>query len=350
MPSTFKISVIITTRHRPVLLEKCLTSLRRSIEVPELLNSASFEILVCVNGDDEHSLRLITNHAAATRDVRFEIVKLEAAVSPAAARNKMVTHAIGPANARHWLYFIDDDAYVDPLFFVRFIAAATEIPEASVFGGPNLTPEESNLFQRASGAALSSKFGAFFSYRRYAARSNEPGPCGDEALILCSLFVRKDALSTLRFPEHFVCNEENWLLQELQKRKQLMIYAPQLFVRHERRARVGAFAKQVHRYGIGRGQNLRSRPTSARPAHLIPAGSVAFTTLMILLLPWSQRLVPAWFLLFALYALLLTAASVRLGRRAAEPKRVRLIGALLFPLIHVSYGTGVLRGLVAASE
>ena len=89
-------------------------------------------------------------------------------------------------------------------------------PLASVIGGPNLTPENSNFFQKISGRALASRFATFLSSSRYS-QNGERRSCGQESLILCNLFVKMSILGPKPFPENFICAEENWVLHQLQK-------------------------------------------------------------------------------------------------------------------------------------
>lgn len=346
----FQISTVVISHLRPLLLAQCLESLSRAAQVFGKsrglacigdIGRDQIEILICINGPDPESLTIANGSASLSSTFTFAVQSLNSSESPAAARNRMVRLARG-----EWLFFIDDDAFVDEDFFLRFADATRDFPSASIIGGPNLTPAKSNAFQCASGAALASKFGSWVSSSRYTQRRSPTVFCGEESLILCNLFVRRAAMSAVIFPENFVCNEENWILQELKCTGHLMIHSPGLVVWHERRSKPSAFARQIHRYGMGRGQNLKHRPSSARVSHIMPSLCLLFTLTAWASWPWTHHLVNIWLALFSAYVLFWFLALSRFERPAQDPIKVRVVGALLFPLIHISYASGVLRGLV----
>lgn len=269
---------------------------------------------------------------------------VDESLSPARARNYLLSKSTA-----EWRLFIDDDAFVEPDFFERFFQVLEQSPSAGVIGGPNLTPAGSSLIQRATGVALSSRFGAWSCSARYAPRLPLTVSCDERILISCNLFVRREAMEDLQFPLALKSNEENWVLQDLMCRRQLMVYAPQLFVWHHRRGSLEALAAQMHTYGIGRGQNLRRRPWTARFFYVVPALTVVLTAVAVAGLPWRSELVWIWIALAIAYVVLWVAASTRLRSRG-EDRRARFVGAALFPVIHLAYGLGVLRGLVSSGS
>jgi hypothetical protein len=297
------------------------------------------EILVSVAAHDVAAIEYLTQLRVSASTLRFFTVPKP--LSSSAARNFLLPFADAA-----WLFFIDDDAYVEADFFECFSKSRREFPAALVIGGPNLTPAESSRFQRASGAALSSRFGASRSSARYAPRRNEAQLCGEEYLILCNLFISRQVTPNLKFPETLICNEENWLLQDLERLGHQFVYDPHLCVLHERRRSLKEFATQIHRYGIGRGQVLRFRPTTARVFHLLPPLSLIFSLLAIATWPWMTAFAFVWAGLLAVYAAFWIVATIRMRTRTLESAIVCLNGAALFPLIHLAYGFGVLRGLV----
>jgi glycosyltransferase involved in cell wall biosynthesis len=322
---SLSIDIIVPTQNRSSLLRRCLLSLFAAARNAEI----SVRVLVCASGADPGTRREAEKLQSLGIPVYFEWV--EKPLSAAASRNRLLKYA-----RAEWLFFIDDDAYVDPDFFLRFLNALENFAEADVIGGPNLTPPNSDFFQNVSGTALSSRFAAANSAVRYTIRDAKAFYCGEESLILCDLFVRRHAMADIEFPEHLVCNEENWLLQDLAARKCQMVYAPQIFVWHERRPNLKSFAIQVHRYGIGRGQNLRQRPRTARLFHVLPSACLLVTLAALAAGPTLGWTVWAWLILAGVYSSVLFILAWRLS----------LAAGMLIPLIHFAYGLGVLRGLV----
>lgn len=334
--------VIIATKYRADWLERSVQSIVDASRADERFK---IRVLVCASGGDEQALERLRYLSARNKSVEIKWLSFKESLSPAIARNRLL-----PLSAGDWLFFIDDDAFVEEDFFSKFLALASANPHAAVIGGPNLTPPRSSLFQSACGAALTSRFGAASSRVRYASRFPRNSGCGEEALILCNLFIKREAMDRLYFRESLTSNEENWLLQDLSWRGHLMVYEPKLYVLHERRATVDQFVRQIHRYGRGRGQILRLRPQTLRLFHLLPALCVLFSFAAAVSLPWFPVLAKIWLVLFLGYGAVFSIATFRLRKIGENNLPVCLLGGLLFPLIHVTYGLGVLRGLSVAHE
>ncbi|CAN5720883.1 hypothetical protein BH24ACT3_BH24ACT3_09100 [soil metagenome] len=103
--------------------------------------------------------------------------------------------------------------------------------------------------------------------RRYCA--HPAGPADERFFTLCNLAVRRAAMRS--FSTDLVCAEENAVLSEMSSTGVRMHYDPARVAYHERRATWGGFARQMHKYGRGRGQLTRLAPTSLRPFHLAPS-------------------------------------------------------------------------------
>ena len=315
-----RISVCIVTGRRIPLLRRALAS------VVDQLDPPSYEVLVCSDGD--------ADVADAVHDLLPDAcVGFVRSALPGAARNLIVQRARGDL-----LLFLDDDAELRPDALQRLDRLADQHPEAAVFGGPNDTPPGGSLFQLVQGAVLASMVGSGPVRRRYGAH---PATHADERFfILCNLAVRRSAM--VPFSDDLICAEENDVLTELARRGVVMYYDPELVAYHERRPTMRGFLAQMHKYGRGRGQLTARRPSSLRPSYLAPSALLLYaacTPLLVLRLgPWA--LTP-----FAAYAAALLASSVWIAATLRRVRAVALAGPLT-ALLHVSYGAGVIRGLV----
>jgi GT2 family glycosyltransferase len=334
----------MVTHRRERLLERCLRSLLEAVQACPALE---IELIVHVNGEDPGSARVLELFTGVSRSLGIAMKTREekTALSPAPARNRALSEASG-----RWIFFADDDIAVPPSIFADFARLLETFPNAITMGGPNLTPPGSSAFQRASGVALSSPFATWQSTPRYRAEGAARA-CGEESLILCNLFVRREALGEAPFHDRLKCGEENWLIRNLSLSGQPVIYAPELSVWHERRKSVSGFARQLFWYGYGRGQNLRlalgERPVrgngvkSARfLRYFVPSLCVLYTAALAgaLLAGHASR---GWGAPFAVYGVLCAAASALVPGTTGE----RAISALLFPVIHAFYGIGVMCGI-----
>jgi glycosyltransferase involved in cell wall biosynthesis len=321
-----RLSVCITTRGRAALLDLCLSTLAEQVDAP------TFELLVCCQAD-----------ASAAPVVRSHfpdaIVGLVEKAYPGGARNFLVARARGDL-----LVFLDDDVTFSPDLLHRLGAAADAYPGVGVFGGPNLTPPGSTLFQIVSGAILGSMLATGPVRRRYGRHA--AGAADERFFTLCNMAIRRAVMP--EFPPSFSGGEENAVLHELAALRVPMRYDPSLVVYHERRASFGGFSRQMEKYGRGRGQVMARHPGSIRPAYLLPIALIVW----LLSLPVVAVLWTPWYLLSAgLYALGLLAAGAAvaagMGKITIWKKAVVAgLGAGLTATVHVCYGVGVVRGLV----
>lgn len=262
---------------------------------------------------------------------RFEVI-IAYGKQPSVQRNIAAREAKGEL-----LYFLDDDSMVAPTFLA---AAARHFAEEKVaaVGGPSLTPASDSAFQRAIGIAFTSLAGGGGIRNRYR-KSGEARVSSDSELILCNLGFRREIfLAHEGLDERLYPNEENELMDRLQREGYLLVHDPELAVFRSQRRTYRAFVRQISGYGRGRGeQTLIAR--KVKPASLAPS----LFLLYVLALPFAAR--PLFVLPLICYLLIVIAASV-VG--AAGGRDIALLPRLLvvYPTLHLVYGAGVLIGLV----
>jgi len=94
----------------------------------------------------------------------------------------------------------------------------------------------------------------------------------EKELILCNQFARRQALLDLGgFNEALYPNEENALMDELQKRGGKLIYDPQLLVHRRPRSSLKSFARMLMTYGRGRASSFACTPPGLRAQFCPPA-------------------------------------------------------------------------------
>jgi GT2 family glycosyltransferase len=319
-----EISICILAGHGVDALEACLQSLRAQISPPP------FELLVGANPTPA-ALSVVHRHFPEAQ-VCYTGPRL-----PGAARNPLIERARGEL-----LLFLDDDATAPPDLLSRLAQLAARHPEASVFGGPNETPPRSSRFEIVQGAVLSSVVGSGPVCRRYGAR--HAGFADERWFTLCNLAIRREAM--LPFVNELVCAEENDLLCRLRARGERMRYEPELRVFHARRPTRRSFAKQMFKYGRGRGQLLARQPGTLRAAYLAPGALLLYLLLTPALIAWTGR--PAIVLApVALYGGLASATALWIAWTMRRLTDAALAAALIVT-VHLCYGGGVLRGLFSS--
>ena len=255
---------------------------------------------------------------------------------PSAQRNAAMKVARGEV-----LYFLDDDSVPKPAN-LRRAAVYFRDPQVKMVGGPNLCPPEAPPLEQVFALVMSSWLGFFSSRARYDA-VGEARAASEKELILCNLSARRDAMVELGgFNEALYPNEENALMDELQKRGGKLVYDPEFTVLRRPRSSMKSFARMLMTYGRGRAEQFRLHPTLGSAPNFVPPLFLVYLVLLPLLvwlLPFGKLLL----LPLGLYALILLAQGVVLAKRT---QALFAVGALpLICLTHLLYGWGFWRGL-----
>jgi cellulose synthase/poly-beta-1,6-N-acetylglucosamine synthase-like glycosyltransferase len=297
---------------------------------------------------------------AASRAMDYPADRIEVLVArgkqPSAQRNAGMKSAAGEL-----IYFLDDDslAQVENL---RRATAHFQDPKVQMVGGPNICPPEAPILEQVFARVLASRVAFGPSRARYTpvGRVRETS---EKELILCNLLARRETLLALGgFNEALYPNEENALMDELQKRGGKLIYDPDFFVYRRPRSTLKSFAKMLMTYGRGRAEQFRLHPTFGSALNFVPPLFLLYLVMLVFVvfvaMPWNTKVLLEP---LAIYVLLVLGA-VTLGvfhQSARAPgdktsgshlgfgKRL-LVGTATAPLIvltHLLYGFGFWRGL-----
>lgn len=275
----------------------------------------------------------------------YPVERLEVFVSegnqPSRQRNEAAAKAKGEI-----LYFLDDDSCPVPDALKRMVGHF-EDEKVAVVGGPSITPEVDTLFQRSCGAALGSILGGFSIRNRYR-RVGEARVSSENELILCNLAFRKSSfMEEGGLNEGLYPNEENELMNRLQKNGNKLIHDPEAYVLRSQRNTLRAFVKQMLNYGRGRAEQTLVSPSSFRPSHLVP------TIFLIYLLStlFSKNIL--YLVPLGCYLLINLSSSVYCSLKQKEWRLLYLLPPL-YLIMHICYGAGVVwggfRGLVRTGD
>lgn len=253
---------------------------------------------------------------------------------PAVQRNTALRAAKGDL-----VYFLDDDSRPRPDALRR---ALTHFANAKVkmLGGPNLCPSDAPLIEKIFAVVL----GSWLAFGPSRARYDSVGqarPSSEKELILCNMMARRaDVLELGGFDEALYPNEENALMDELQKRGAELIYDPNFIVERRPRPTLRAFCRMLFTYGRGRAEQFRLHPTPGSALNFVPP---LFCVYLVAAAASSRWVGPLVFMPLGFY--LLVVALQTLASMARKGFVHSLLASPLIVASHIFYGLGFWRGL-----
>jgi GT2 family glycosyltransferase len=265
----------------------------------------------------------------------FEVLIAEGS-SPSRQRNAAAREARGDL-----IYFLDDDSRV-AADCLTTCARIMEDETVAVVGGPSLTPPDDTLLQQLFGCALASLLGAGAVRNRYRA-TGTARTTTEKELILCNLFMRRGVyLEAGGLDERLYPNEENELLDRIIAGGMRLVHSPALAIQRSQRRSLRLFMRQMFSYGRGRAQQTLISG-SFSPVSFAPL----FFLLYLTLLPFVKGL-PLTLVPLTCYAGLVVLFSLFEAVRCGAFSRMFLI--LLYPVMHLSNGWGLLCGLLGGKH
>ena len=297
-------------------------------------SSPSVTVLIAARPDQAEIKAL-----AASRALDYPADKLEIIVTrgrqPSAQRNAGMKKARGDL-----VYFLDDDSLPLPGTLRHAVSHFTD-QNVKIVGGPNLCPPDAPALEQVFALVLRSWLAFGPSRARYAA-VGKLRQTGEKELILCNLIARRDVMLELGgFNETLYPNEENALMDELQKRGGKLIYDPDFIVYRRPRRTLKAFARMLRTYGRGRAEQFRLYPTPGSALNFVPP----------LFCLYLAALAPGWYFLgrasglpLMAYGLGVIAQTLALVAESRRPF-YSVCAAPLIVLSHILYGLGFWHGL-----
>ncbi|MFA6546773.1 MAG: glycosyltransferase [Limisphaerales bacterium] len=285
-------------------------------------------VIIPTRPGDDQPLALATARNLDHPADRLEIIVARGR-QPSVQRNTALRAAKGDL-----IYFLDDDSLPPPDNLRRSLAHFSD-GKVVMVGGPNVCPADAPPLEQAFATVM----GTWLAFGPSRARYTPVGSVrasGEKELILCNLMGRREALLAAGgFDEALYPNEENALMDELQRRGGVLLYDPEFIVHRRPRRTLGAFCKMLMNYGRGRAEQFRLHPTPGSAPNFVPP----LFLLYIVLAPLLPTLL--------LWPLALYAVTV-LGQTLAASSHCMFSAVRVAPLIpaaHVFYGLGFWKGL-----
>ena len=324
----FGVTVAIVTYRRLELLTKALYTLRAAIFRCQF----PIEIQLLINGHDRESCAFAEKFQRDNPSLIFQFKNLEEKVTPAEARNILLK-----LPKQEWVFFMDDDIQVPEELLHNFKSLCEKTPSISVWGGPNLTPLESQQTAVQNGWFVENPLIVGPVAFRYRKRGLSSGSGGQFNLMLCNLFVKSEIFKDIQFSSHLKTAEENELFYQIRNKGGQLGCSDELFVWHERRSTRQGFLKQIFYYGFGRGQLIIH-------GHLKSQWYFGFFPLVLIGLMGALALFPMMTLSTVLAWLLVIKLNYVLQFKKVDLK------VLYIPIvIWILYTGGLLKGITEAS-
>jgi len=283
----------------------------------------------------------------------YEILCLPGSGSPSIYRNKGADIGKGKI-----IVFIDDDAMVHEDLLKNAEKLFDKHSEIDIVGGPQLTPLDEKGFARISGYALSSKFGGWNTSNRYESKKLNLN-ADDTYLTTAIMFCRKEVFKKVRFDENLFPGEDSKFVIEAKKEGFRIAYSPELIVYHRRRPTIKKFVKQISSYGKTTSARESIFNLIKRPFFIVPSLFLVY----IIELSFFGIMKPSIFknifgiltgsvnffsiILFplVLYLFLSFIFSIYESFRNKDIRAILFL-PLIFPLLHLSYGIGLMWGFL----
>ncbi len=273
----------------------------------------------------------------AARTLDYPADKLEIILArgkqPSVQRNKALRAARGEL-----IYFLDDDALPVTGNLRRAVESFRD-SKVQMIGGPNLCPKDAPFLEQVFALVLASWIAFGPSRARYA-KVGTLRETSEKELILCNMLGRRDTLLAHGgFNEALYPNEENALMDNIQKAGGKLMYDPELFVWRRPRRTLQQFMRMLMNYGRGRAEQFRTTPTLGSLLNFVPPLFCAYLLALIPLTyfsPWV--LLPMGFYFSAILVQVL----------ALIPQGGLIWSLCALPLLvetHLFYGIGFWRGL-----
>jgi succinoglycan biosynthesis protein ExoA len=316
------VSVVLPVLNEEAHIQRCLASVQAQDYPAEMI-----EIVVADGGSTDRTRAIVERIAASDR--RISLVD-NPGRNQAAGLNRAIAASTGTIVAR-----LDGHAAWPPSHISRCVQLL-ETTGADNVGG-TMQAVGDNTVARVAARASSSPFGIGGARYRYADREVET----DTVFLGC---FRRAALERVgRYDERLPPHEDYELNQRIRARGGRIVFSPDLPTTYWARDSWKGLARQFYRYGRAKARGARLNPTVLRPYHLVPPATVAAVPILagLCLWPTGRRLAAV---VAGAYCAACVAASVPAGR--GQPLSVRALIPLAFPVLHGSWGTGFVAGLI----
>ena len=310
-----RVTIIIPCKEIDEHTKKCV---KKCLE----LNYSDFEIIVlpdAKNGLEKNKKVLI-----------IETGK----VKPSTKRNVGMKNATG-----EFFAFIDSDAYPEKNWLKNALKYFRD-KNIGLVGGPNLTPHETNFFEKVSGYSLANYFTSGDAYIRYKKSKSQ----FVKELPSCNYISRKKI--SPKYDGSFLTAEDSKFCFDIAKKGYKILYSEEIVVYHHRRDSLKKHLKQIFIYARDIAWIIKKKFSVDKLYYSILSIFV-FSFFMGIILSFLQ--IPLfikiifWYLVL-IYLLIISVTSIH------ESFKMSFNIIITSILTHFSYGIGFIYGILTKKK
>lgn len=317
------VSVVIPERNEEEKISFCLESLLGS-DYPH----DRFEVIVVDGMSEDRTVEIVKSFSQQHQNIK--LLYNEKRITPI-ARNIGVKASVG-----EYVMFFDAHSIASFDYISKCVKHIQETDADNVGGVVKTLPVSGSILGRTIAAVLASRFGVGGSKFRTGVTSPE------EVDTVPFGFYKRVVFDRIGlFNESLVRNQDIEFNLRLKRNGGKIILFPDINLVYFSRSSLRSFLKNNYENGfwVIFASRYSKQPFSLR--HIIPLMFVLYLGLVILLLLLPIALTLVWVLPLLFYTVLDVLFSVEIVRKTACCKAF-FVSAMIFPLLHISYGTGSL--------
>lgn len=317
------VSVVIPERNEEEKISFCLESLLGS-DYPH----DRFEVIVVDGMSEDRTVEIVKSFSEQHQNIK--LLYNEKRATPV-ARNIGIKASVG-----EYVMFFDAHSVASFDYISKCVKHIQETDADNVGGIVRTQPVSGSILGRTIAAVLASRFGVGGSKFRTGVTSPEEVDTVPFGFYKRAVFDRIGL-----FNENLVRNQDIEFNLRLKRKGGKIILFPDIDLIYFSRSSLRSFLKNNYENGfwVIFASRYSKQPFSLR--HIIPLMFVLYLGLVILLLLLPITLALVWVIPLLFYTILDVLFSVEIVRKTACCKAF-FVSAMIFPLLHISYGTGSL--------
>lgn len=322
-----RVSIIVTSLNSENTISECLNSLTHQ-------QYDDFEVIIVDGGSTDGTVEIARRIVGGRRN--FHLIVDESANTPGKGRNRGVNVATG-----EFLAFTDSDCTPEPDWISRLVSAENWCEDTGGVGGRTLftaVPSERRML-RALHDAIMTWLGnggspQFFDYENGTVVRSLPS---------CNVMYRANVfVSHGGFDERLRYCEDSCLNARIRRSGHRLSYVSEAIVRHKHRDSIKRFVRWIYNYGRGRASAME-RDWNAISSTVVILGTAA----VLFSLLAAFHVLPLGVLTYTSLGIYCGLALAFASKNADRRSKSVLLYIAAYPLIHISYVSGLLVGLLS---